>query len=88
MPLRFWGDKGAELYFNAYFARFDNVWVQGNFIMTHQNTRSVICLGRSDGVLNPSGIRFGFSEIYGVLEAQFSDKAGRQSMCRTTLTSG
>ena len=26
-------------------------------------------LGRSDGVLNPSGVRFGSAEIYAVLEA-------------------
>ncbi|KAH8805032.1 acetoacetyl-CoA synthase [Xylogone sp. PMI_703] len=74
MPVKFWGDQGGKLYFDAYFGRFDNVWVQGDFVMIHPKTGALICLGRSDGVLNPSGIRFGSSEIYSVLEAQFSDK--------------
>lgn len=34
-----------------------------------------IFLGRSDGVLNPGGIRFGSSEIYEVLDQSFSSSA-------------
>ncbi|KAG4429235.1 hypothetical protein IFR05_015284 [Cadophora sp. M221] len=80
MPVKFWGDDGAKLYFDAYFGRFDNVWVQGDFVMRHPKTRGLVCLGRSDGVLNPSGIRFGSSEIYSILEAEFADKVA-DSIC-------
>ncbi|KAH6713268.1 acetoacetyl-CoA synthase [Leptodontidium sp. MPI-SDFR-AT-0119] len=80
MPVKFWGDNGATLYFDAYFGRFDNIWVQGDFVMKHPKTRGLICLGRSDGVLNPSGIRFGSSEIYSILEAEFADKVA-DSIC-------
>lgn len=36
--------------------------------MTHPVTKNLVFLGRADGVLNPSGVRFGSAEIYGVLE--------------------
>ncbi|KAH6699984.1 acetoacetyl-CoA synthase [Cadophora sp. MPI-SDFR-AT-0126] len=80
MPVKFWGDNGSRLYFDAYFSRFDNVWVQGDFVTIHPKTRGLICLGRSDGVLNPSGVRFGSSEIYSILEAEFGDKLA-DSLC-------
>ncbi|KAG1754052.1 uncharacterized protein EDB91DRAFT_1043870, partial [Suillus paluster] len=38
----------------------------------HGNGGGLFMLGRSDGVLNPGGIRFGSSEIYNVLETCFS----------------
>ncbi len=31
-------------------------------------------LGRADGVLNPSGVRFGSAEIYSVIENRFGEK--------------
>ena len=34
----------------------------------HPLTGGVTFLGRADGVLNPSGVRFGSAEIYAVLE--------------------
>jgi acetoacetyl-CoA synthetase len=34
----------------------------------HGNSGGVIMLGRSDGVLNPGGIRFGPTDIYSVLD--------------------
>lgn len=37
-------------------------------------------LGRSDGVLNPSGVRFGSAEIYNVLETLFSNEIA-ESLC-------
>lgn len=36
--------------------------------------------GRADGVLNPSGVRFGSAEIYRVIEGQFSDEIA-DSIC-------
>jgi len=68
MPVYFWGSDGADKYFNSYFARFDDVWTHGDFIMVHPVTKQIFFLGRADGVLNPSGVRFGSAEIYNVIE--------------------
>ncbi|QDS69128.1 hypothetical protein FKW77_010367 [Venturia effusa] len=68
MPVWFWGKDGADKYFNSYFARFDDVWTHGDFIMIHPITKQIFFLGRADGVLNPSGVRFGSAEIYNVIE--------------------
>lgn len=35
----------------------------------------MIFLGRADGVLNPSGVRFGSAEIYSVIEGHFPEIA-------------
>ncbi len=43
--------------------------------MIHPVTKNIIFLGRADGVLNPSGVRFGSGEIYSVLEAEFPQLA-------------
>jgi acetoacetyl-CoA synthetase len=48
--------------------------------MLHPITKQVIFLGRSDGVLNPSGVRFGSAEIYSVIEDLFSDEVA-DSLC-------
>lgn len=39
--------------------------------MIHPTTKNLLFLGRADGVLNPSGVRFGSAEIYSILEAGF-----------------
>lgn len=80
MPVAFWGENGAQRYFESYFQRFDDVWTHGDFIMIHPTTKNVIFLGRADGVLNPSGVRFGSAEIYGIVDARFSDKIA-DSIC-------
>jgi len=80
MPITFLGENGPQKYFDSYFARFDNVWTHGDFIMVHPITKSVIFLGRADGVLNPSGVRFGSAEIYSIIDAYFSDKVA-DSIC-------
>ncbi|KAF4976025.1 hypothetical protein F66182_17516, partial [Fusarium sp. NRRL 66182] len=79
-PVTFWGEDGPKKYFNAYYARFNNVWTHGDFITIHPVTKQVIFSGRSDGVLNPSGIRFGSAEIYNVLETQFASEI-MESVC-------
>lgn len=71
MPVKFWGDEKGEKYFNAYFARFDNVWAHGDFVSVHPVTGQIHLHGRADGVLNPSGVRFGSSEIYNILDQHF-----------------
>jgi len=86
MPLGFWPLPGygneedvkaaRSRFFQSYFSEFDGVWYHGDHIViTHSkdgNSGGVIMLGRSDGVLNPGGIRFGSSELYDVIESRFS----------------
>ncbi|KAF9894296.1 hypothetical protein FE257_007799 [Aspergillus nanangensis] len=80
MPVKFLGDDGPQKYFDAYFSRFDNVWTQGDFISIHPVTKQIFFLGRSDGVLNPSGVRFGSAEIYNVLDTLFTTEIA-DSIC-------
>ena len=71
MPIYFWNDTDGSRYFSAYFEKYDNVWTHGDFVVLHPVTKNLIFLGRADGVLNPSGVRFGSAEIYAVLEHGF-----------------
>ncbi|KAJ5169920.1 AMP-dependent synthetase/ligase [Penicillium coprophilum] len=80
MPTLLWGDENGKKYHDAYFGRFDNVWTQGDFISIHPITKQIVFHGRADGVLNPSGVRFGSAEIYRVVEGQFSKEIG-DSIC-------
>lgn len=59
-----------EKYMDSYYNRFParKVWAQGDFIYQDRSTQGLEILGRSDGVLNPSGVRFGSSEIYSVVD--------------------
>ena len=43
-------------------------------------TGAYVLLGRADGVLNPSGVRFGSAEIYGVVEGKFAEEV-EESVC-------
>ncbi|KAH8896919.1 acetoacetyl-synthase [Thozetella sp. PMI_491] len=68
-PLRFLGKEGMKKYELSYFDRFGRgIWCQGDYIQRLTDTGGLIMLGRSDGVLNPSGVRFGSAEIYAVTE--------------------
>ncbi|KAM6521754.1 hypothetical protein FALCPG4_011460 [Fusarium falciforme] len=68
-PLAFLGSEGQAKYRSSYFDRFGpRVWCQGDFIQRQVDTGGFLMLGRSDGVLNPSGVRFGSAEIYAVTE--------------------
>ena len=71
MPVSFWGVDGKEKYFKSYFGKFNHVWTQGDHIDMLPETRRINFHGRSDGVLNPAGIRFGSSEIYSIIDEQF-----------------
>ncbi|KAH7914344.1 hypothetical protein BJ138DRAFT_1079714 [Hygrophoropsis aurantiaca] len=91
MPIGFWplpgyGSKedvhfAARRYQQAYFAEFKDVWYHGDHVLITPsragNGGGLIMLGRSDGVLNPGGIRFGSSEIYDVLDTCFGPSPGR-----------
>ncbi|PFH56127.1 hypothetical protein XA68_17020 [Ophiocordyceps unilateralis] len=83
VPVFFWGDSQpapGTKYYDSYFDRFRNVWTHGDFIVFHPVTGAVIFLGRSDGVLNPSGVRFGSADIYAVVERGFAAEVA-DSLC-------
>ena len=70
-PIGFWNDPNDEKYRAAYFSRFDNIWVHGDYAEVTQNGGYIIH-GRSDAVLNPGGVRIGTAEIYRQVE-QFEE---------------
>ncbi|PAA58024.1 hypothetical protein BOX15_Mlig017081g1 [Macrostomum lignano] len=67
-PVRFWADEpDGRKYRAAYFSGFGGgVWTHGDFCAVNPRTRGIRMLGRSDGTLNPNGVRFGSAEIYQV----------------------
>jgi len=79
VPAMFWNDTDGQRYFSAYYEKYDNRWSHGDFVVIHPVTRNLTFLGRADGVLNPSGVRFGSAEIYSVLEKAFPQIA--DSIC-------
>ncbi|KXT04662.1 hypothetical protein AC578_2121 [Pseudocercospora eumusae] len=83
MPCFFWGDEGGAKYRESYFSRFDNidVWAQHDWLQYNAKTGGLIMHGRSDGVLNPSGIRFGSGEIYSIVEAPPFTEEISQTLC-------
>ncbi|KIW65488.1 acetoacetate-CoA ligase [Phialophora macrospora] len=58
-----------------------DVWAQHDFITRNPRTGGLQILGRSDGVLNPSGIRFGSSEIYNIVEGPLFNTLISDSLC-------
>jgi acetoacetyl-CoA synthetase len=66
-PLGFWNDPDGKKYHAAYFSRYPNVWHHGDFVELTEHGGMIIH-GRSDAVLNPSGIRIGTAEIYRQVE--------------------
>ncbi|KAJ8509337.1 hypothetical protein ONZ45_g8488 [Pleurotus djamor] len=93
MPLGFWplpgfGDeaavKAAQTRFQqSYFSEFSGVWYHGDHIVITEsrgdNAGGMVMLGRSDGVLNPGGVRFGSAELYDVIETCFSEATARDA---------
>ncbi|KAI0677532.1 acetoacyl-CoA synthetase [Trametes maxima] len=89
MPAGFWPLPGygsadaveaaRKRYQDAYFSEFEGVWYHGDHIIVTSsragNGGGLVMLGRSDGVLNPGGVRFGSAEIYDVLEHCFAPAA-------------
>ncbi|XP_062941846.1 acetoacetyl-CoA synthetase [Cynocephalus volans] len=68
-PTHFWNDENGSKYRNAYFSKFPGIWAHGDYCRINPKTGGIIMLGRSDGTLNPNGVRFGSSEIYNIVEA-------------------
>ena len=67
MPVSFWNDPDGRRYRESYFAMYPGVWRHGDWIRITERGSAVI-EGRSDSTLNRQGIRFGTSELYGVVE--------------------
>ncbi|KAI5086922.1 acetoacetyl-CoA synthetase isoform X1, partial [Silurus meridionalis] len=68
-PTHFWNDDNGNKYRKAYFSTYPGVWAHGDFCKINPKTGGIVMLGRSDGTLNPNGVRFGSSEIYNIVEA-------------------
>ncbi|KAK1328238.1 hypothetical protein QTO34_011805 [Cnephaeus nilssonii] len=68
-PTHFWNDETGSKYRKAYFSKFPGVWAHGDYCKINPKTGGIVMLGRSDGTLNPNGVRFGSSEIYNIVEA-------------------
>ncbi|KAJ2843515.1 hypothetical protein GGI22_007180 [Coemansia erecta] len=68
MPVYFWGDDDGKRYRAAYFEHYPNVWYHGDFVVINPATGGVHMLGRSDGTLNPAGVRFGSAELYNIVD--------------------
>lgn len=66
-PIGFWNDPDEQKYRAAYFDRFPNIWVHGDYAEITQHNGYIIH-GRSDAVLNPGGVRIGTAEIYRQVE--------------------
>lgn len=64
--------KAQERFAESYFKDDAGLWYHGDFVQITPsrsgNAGGLLMLGRSDGVLNPGGIRFGPTDIYSVLE--------------------
>ncbi|KAG0239462.1 hypothetical protein BGW41_007644 [Actinomortierella wolfii] len=68
MPVYFWNDPDHAKYKAAYFDNYQSVWYHGDYVWINPNTGGIIMLGRSDGTLNPNGVRFGSAEIYNIVD--------------------
>jgi acetoacetyl-CoA synthetase len=67
MPVYFWNDPNGEKYHNAYFSKIPNIWCHGDHALLTEHD-GIVIYGRSDAVLNPSGVRIGTAEIYRQVE--------------------
>jgi len=67
MPVAFWNDPDGRKYHAAYFDRYPDVWHHGDYVELTEHDGMII-YGRSDAVLNPSGVRIGTAEIYRQVE--------------------
>jgi acetoacetyl-CoA synthetase len=74
MPYYFVDDPDRKRYKEAYFSDYTNpaMFNMNDSVIVNPETRGWTVIGRADGVLNPSGVRFGSSEIYFVLETKFT----------------
>lgn len=66
-PASFWNDSDGARYRASYFERMGlKLWCHGDYVVLTEHG-GLVMLGRSDGVLNPQGVRFGSAEVRGLL---------------------
>ncbi|TPX47808.1 hypothetical protein SeLEV6574_g02430 [Synchytrium endobioticum] len=70
MPIYFLNDEGGARYRASYFSNtnFPHVWFHGDYVRLDSVYKGLTMLGRSDGTLNPKGIRFGSADLYAIVE--------------------
>ncbi|WOO79169.1 Acetoacetyl-CoA synthetase [Vanrija pseudolonga] len=75
MPYYFADDPGRKRYKETYFADYRNppMFNMNDSVWINPETRGWMMFGRADGVLNPSGVRFGSAELYYILESAFPE---------------
>lgn len=77
-PVSFWLDDSVkrEKYRAAYFSSpsCPRVWHHGDFLCFRQGTGGLLMLGRSDGTLNPAGVRFGSADLYAICGNETNSK--------------
>ncbi|THH33618.1 hypothetical protein EUX98_g606 [Antrodiella citrinella] len=90
MPLGFWPLPGygsdeavtagqvryQQAYFSAYADHGDHVVITRS---QSGNSGGMVMLGRSDGVLNPGGVRFGSAELYDIIDLHFAPGSSHTS---------
>lgn len=82
MPVCMYGDGPERTkYKSAYFDVYPHIWYHGDFVWINPTTGGVVMLGRSDGTLNPNGVRFGSAEIYNVVDKFNVDGGIEDSLC-------
>ncbi|KAJ5325328.1 uncharacterized protein N7506_008430 [Penicillium brevicompactum] len=81
MPVFFWGDQSGAKYKSTYFDKFENCWAQHDWASYNPQTKGWQIHGRSDGVLNPQGIRFGSSDIYSITESAPFNSTISNTLC-------
>jgi acetoacetyl-CoA synthetase len=68
VPLGIWKDQSGKRFKDAYFHRWENIWVHGDLISRTPEGGFVVH-GRSDATLNVGGVRIGTGEIYTALNS-------------------
>jgi acetoacetyl-CoA synthetase len=74
VPLGIWKDQSGQRFKDAYFHRWENIWVHGDLVSRTPESGYVVH-GRSDATLNVGGVRIGTGEIYAALNS-LSDISG------------
>jgi acetoacetyl-CoA synthetase len=68
VPLGIWGDQDGHRFREAYFQRWENIWVHGDLV-SRTTEGGYVVHGRSDATLNVSGVRIGTGELYAALDS-------------------
>ena len=68
VPLGIWRDQSGQRFNEAYFYRWENIWVHGDLVSRTPEGGYVVH-GRSNATLNVGGVRIGTGEIYSALNS-------------------